>query len=82
MEFWDYRHPAKQLANRYLAAYRDKYPTTPNLPALEYTVNKIIEEISELGYTVFADGTRSPVNSVKLAYKVVGDSEVLDVQCN
>lgn len=78
LHFSDYRHPAKQIANKFIAAYRDMYPVEPNLAALEYAVNAAIGEIRDADYVVLADGMNHPVESCTLKY--TDDNKSINVQ--
>lgn len=62
----DYRHPIKQIANRWLAEYRDLHPDTVCLEDLNKYVNSAIAEINDSGYRVMADGTQYPIAAVSM----------------
>ena len=62
----DYRHPIKQIANKWMAQYRDDYPFDPSCYYLNEYVNSAIQEINDSGFSVMADGTMYPIAGVSI----------------
>jgi len=68
----DYRHPIKQIANKYLAVYRDTFPSL-NLAGLETAVNMALQAIWEAGHIVHPDNNNTDrVVSVSLGQDEYG----------
>ena len=67
----DYRHPIQQIANRWMAEYRDYMDCAAldsRLDILEAYVNHAIAEINKAGEFVFMDGTQQAIEGVCLSW--------------
>lgn len=71
-----------QVVYAYIAAYREKYPDKPNVPALQYAINSSLQRINEMGYTVVADGTDVPVHNVSVGVSENDGKQVVNIQFN
>jgi len=69
----DYRHPIQQIANKWMAEYRDVHFDAVDLEALTRYVNSAIEEIRERGFSVMADNSLYPIIGVSM---VMSDNKI------
>jgi len=77
----DYRHPQQQIANKYMAAFRDTI-TDPDadidLQQLERYVNSAIAEMNKQNLPVYADGSSMRIAGVGISY--VGNQNRINIE--
>jgi len=78
--YMDYRHPMQQIANRWLAKFRDDSlsvseaaNTVVDIEALERYVNSAIAEMAEQGFAIYADGSNMQIQGVGMSYAETGN---------
>lgn len=76
----DFRHPIQQIANRWMAKFRDDslYASEASgrvvdIEALERYVNSAIAEMTEKGFQVYADGSNMQIAGVGMSYAETGN---------
>ena len=64
----DYRHPIQQIANSFIATYRDVTDGKQfDIGVLEYFINGALTEINAQGFEVLADSYGFPICEVRLS---------------